>query len=146
MRESKEKLKIMIFNTESRQPTWHFCDRKSNGNLVFYKMFDMNLNTQCIDIGHICICCVAVCTTAVVDYSALMHMDVRYVFIVHLHLFVHFSTTEAQTKAKAFGFAIACIVLCFALAMCFVARFVFYRYECGVRAGLCMATNYHRRK
>lgn len=49
-----------------------------------------------------------------------------YVFIVHLHLFVHFSTTEDQTKAKAFACHcvsslsnfLSCSILSLSLSVC----------------------------
>lgn len=68
-------------------PNIIFFYRKSNANLVFYKMFDMNLNTHSalISVGDIFVylylCSVSVyytARTAVVDYSALMHVDVMY--------------------------------------------------------------------
>lgn len=88
-------------HTHIMSTNMNFRYRKSNANLVFYKMFDMNLNTQCIDIGWIFV--YLLCVLQLYSCCWLQCIDARGcdVFIVDLHLFVHLSTSQAQTKAKA---------------------------------------------
>lgn len=106
--------------------TWIFAIENRMPTLCFTRCSTWILSTQCIDIGWM-IFVYLLCST-VLYYNRLYSCcwlqctDARGcdVFIVDLHLFVHLSTSEAQTKAKAFSSTFGFVLKSFVLRLTLV--------------------------